>query len=69
MEKVMMAIEELHTAQMELLKRWLKTYSAMEQENQLLTQQVDYMENKIAVLERKLLEARLKESRASPVFP
>lgn len=69
MEKVMMAIEELHTAQMELLKRWLKTYSAMEQENQLLTQQVDYLENKIAVLERKLLETRLKESRASPVFP
>ncbi|EPM5457885.1 hypothetical protein ACTM5Z_004605 [Salmonella enterica] len=54
---------------MELLKRWLKTYSAMEQENQLLTQQVDYLENKIAVLERKLLEARLKESPASPVFP
>ncbi|EIN7952272.1 hypothetical protein LPF08_004578 [Salmonella enterica] len=69
MEKVMMAIEELHTAQMELLKRWLKTYSAIEQENQLLTQQVDYLENKIAVLERKLLETRLKESRASPVFP
>ncbi|EKR7718170.1 hypothetical protein P9F93_004766 [Salmonella enterica] len=69
MEKVMMAIEELHTAQMELLKRWLKTYSAMEQENQLLTQQVDYLENKIAVLERKLLETRLKESSASPVFP
>ena len=69
MERVMMAIEELHTAQMKLLKRWLKTYSAMEQENQLLTQQVDYLENKIAVLERKLLETRLKESRASPVFP
>lgn len=43
----------------------------MEQENQLLTQQVEYLENKIAVLERKLLEAKLKEARARPrpVFP
>lgn len=57
MKEVMMAIDDLEAAQIDLLKRWLQTYNTMEQQNQLLSQQVDYLENKIAELEQKLLEA------------
>ncbi|NDO83705.1 hypothetical protein CJP72_24055 [Citrobacter sp. NCU1] len=56
MKEVMMAIDDLEAAQIDLLKRWLQTYNTMEQQNQLLSQQVDYLENKIAELEQKLLE-------------
>lgn len=57
MKELMMAIEDLETAQMDLLKHWLQTCNELEQQNQLLNQQVDYLENRIAELEQKLLEA------------
>ncbi|EOW4976740.1 hypothetical protein ACOY0L_004760 [Salmonella enterica] len=69
MKELMMAIEELHAAQIELLKRWEKTYTGLVQQNQLLGQQVDYLQDKIALLERQQLETRLKEARENPVFP
>lgn len=57
MKELMMAIEDLETAQMDLLKHWLHTCNTLEQQNQLLSQQVDYLENRIVELEQKLLEA------------
>ncbi|HGW6106475.1 TPA: hypothetical protein ACNIQM_004689 [Citrobacter werkmanii] len=69
MKELMMAIKDQHTAQMELLKRWKKTYTGLVQQNQLLTQQVDYLQDRITELERQRLEARLKEARENPVFP
>ncbi|EJJ4235747.1 hypothetical protein NI416_004563 [Salmonella enterica] len=69
MKELMLAIEELHIAQIELLKRWEKTYTGLVQQNQLLGQQVDYLQDKIALLERQLQETRLKEARENPVFP
>ena len=60
--KGVMMLAKLNADQMELQRRWLKIYTSMKQENQLLAQQVDYLEDKIALLQRKLLEARMKET-------
>lgn len=51
MERVMEAIQRLQNDQLELLNRWEKKYLAMAQENNLLQQQVDFLENKISYLE------------------
>ncbi|MRT11073.1 hypothetical protein GJV07_02060 [Enterobacteriaceae bacterium RIT711] len=62
MKKLMLAIEDLNHAQLALLKRWQETYFTMEQQNNLLSQQVDYLEGKIAELERKLYWREIKDS-------
>lgn len=51
MERVMEAIQRLHNDQLELLNRWENKYLAMAQENNLLQQQVDFLEKKISYLE------------------
>ena len=69
MKELMMSIEELHAAQIELLRRWKKTYTELEQQNHLLEQQVDYLQDRIALLEQQKLEAKLMGSRRNPCFP
>ncbi|MBW1212308.1 hypothetical protein KYI92_02340 [Pantoea allii] len=65
MNTLLTAIENVHIAQTELLTRWHNTLSILKQENELLLQQVDYLENRLALLEGKLLEERLKVSRST----
>lgn len=56
MEKVMVALNDLHNVQTTFLKKWRGIYSVLKQQNQLLLQQVDYQQEKIIELEQKLRE-------------
>lgn len=68
MKELMRAVEDLRTTQIELLKRWQSTHTALVQQNQLLTQQVDYLQERIMELERQRLENLLKDARSKPAL-
>lgn len=58
MDDLLKAMDELHTAQLMLLKRWHRTYNELTEQNDLLTQQVDYLQERIAELENMLMQER-----------
>lgn len=67
MKELMNAVEELHTAQIDLIKRWQNTYTSLLQQNQLLNQQVDFLQERIIELERQRLKILLKEAKTNTV--